>query len=443
MIRYSLLRVLVFLGCLALLWLVGLRSQSQAALLFLGAALVSLPVSYVVLRPFREDYSRQIAERVQARRAAKEGRVSDEDVEDAEIAGGSVTAGLRIGADGGRARRADRWRGGYAGRLPGRLPLTVAPIHLARPGPGGPVGEGDTHDDTDGDEHGVPHLEQPGAGQHGDEPLAGRPAADHRDEAPGHRGREQGEQGPWLPPGHGGDADEGEQQQGGIQPTGPGVPEPDGEGVLARPLIGGDVAQVVGHEDRRGEHADPDRPDEPEPARRPGLGVLGPQGGHEPEEDEHVHLAQPAVAVGVLAPRVPPGRQDRERPQRQQPPGVREGDQDDPDHPGARERPEGGELDRARLREPLSDEPHRTDPGGVGAANPVGVVVGVVDADLEGEGDEQRQRGIPEPGVPGLVGGGGSEDDGCDGGREGPGPGTGDPLVRGGHGWARGLSTVP
>ncbi len=129
MIRYSLLRVLIFFGCLGLLWLVGLRSPNQAALLFLGAALLSLPVSYVVLRPFREDYSRQIAERVEARRLAKEGRVSDEDIEDAEIAGEPLP---------GRSARGAGVPPEAAGRS-GRAP---------RPGPVvEPEGPGDPRDD--------------------------------------------------------------------------------------------------------------------------------------------------------------------------------------------------------------------------------------------------------------------------------------------------------
>jgi hypothetical protein len=114
MIRYSILRVLVFFGCLSVLWLLGLRSPDQSALLLLGAALLSLPVSYVVLRPFREDYSRQIAERLEARRAATERRVSDEDVEDAAIernrgagAAGSTRPGPAVEADGSTDSRDD------------------------------------------------------------------------------------------------------------------------------------------------------------------------------------------------------------------------------------------------------------------------------------------------------------------------------------------------
>ncbi|HYN28271.1 MAG TPA: DUF4229 domain-containing protein [Dermatophilaceae bacterium] len=84
MLRYSVLRLLVFLGCLSLLWLVGLRDRDEAFVLVVGAALLSMAVSYVVLRPFREDYSRQIAERLEARVAAKRAGTSDERAEDVE-----------------------------------------------------------------------------------------------------------------------------------------------------------------------------------------------------------------------------------------------------------------------------------------------------------------------------------------------------------------------
>ena len=60
MLRYSVLRLMIFFGCLVPLWLLGLRDQSeQLVLLVVGAALLSMLVSYFVLRRFREDYSRQ------------------------------------------------------------------------------------------------------------------------------------------------------------------------------------------------------------------------------------------------------------------------------------------------------------------------------------------------------------------------------------------------
>ncbi|MFQ6172295.1 DUF4229 domain-containing protein [Oryzobacter sp. R7] len=90
MLRYTLLRVLVFFGCLAALWLLGLRDEEDMLLLVAGAAVLSAVISYVALRRFREDYSAQLAARLEERSATKRARAadrpSDEDVEDAEVA---------------------------------------------------------------------------------------------------------------------------------------------------------------------------------------------------------------------------------------------------------------------------------------------------------------------------------------------------------------------
>ena len=89
MLRYTLLRFLVFFGCLAVLWLAGLRDEEDMLILVVGAALLSAVVSFVVLRRFREDYSAQLATRLEERSAAKHAAVpgppSDEDDEDAEV----------------------------------------------------------------------------------------------------------------------------------------------------------------------------------------------------------------------------------------------------------------------------------------------------------------------------------------------------------------------
>ena len=90
MLRYTLLRFLVFFGCLAVLWLLGLRDEEDMLLLVAGAAVLSALISFVVLRRFREDYSAQLATRLEERSAARRDRASrrptDEDAEDAEIA---------------------------------------------------------------------------------------------------------------------------------------------------------------------------------------------------------------------------------------------------------------------------------------------------------------------------------------------------------------------
>lgn len=84
MLRYTLLRTLVFFGCLAAGWLLGLRGQDNLLPLVLVAALGSMVISYFALRPFREDYSAQIADKLEQRAARKRHR-HDEDAEDAEV----------------------------------------------------------------------------------------------------------------------------------------------------------------------------------------------------------------------------------------------------------------------------------------------------------------------------------------------------------------------
>ena len=96
MLRYTLLRLLVFLGALALLWLLGLRGEEDLLLLVVGAALLSMVVSFFALRRFREDTSARIAERLDARAAARQARPAhtgaDEEAEDAEVARGTGDA---------------------------------------------------------------------------------------------------------------------------------------------------------------------------------------------------------------------------------------------------------------------------------------------------------------------------------------------------------------
>jgi hypothetical protein len=89
MLRYTVLRLLVFLGCMALLWLVGLRDRDELLLLVFGAGVLSAVISVFALRRFREDYAAQLQAKVDARATARRGRrgvdASDEDAEDAEV----------------------------------------------------------------------------------------------------------------------------------------------------------------------------------------------------------------------------------------------------------------------------------------------------------------------------------------------------------------------
>ncbi|SES49221.1 Protein of unknown function [Pedococcus cremeus] len=85
MVRYSLLRILIFFGVMSALWLLGLRDRDQQILLLVLSALISMAISVVVLRRFREDYSQQLAERLERRVQAKQQRGDlDEQAEDAE-----------------------------------------------------------------------------------------------------------------------------------------------------------------------------------------------------------------------------------------------------------------------------------------------------------------------------------------------------------------------
>jgi hypothetical protein len=95
MLRYSLLRLLIFLGCVSLLWLVGLRDREELLLLVVIAALLSAVISYFGLRRFREDYSAQLAQKLEQRSAARQAapptKSVDEADEDAEVSGDEGT----------------------------------------------------------------------------------------------------------------------------------------------------------------------------------------------------------------------------------------------------------------------------------------------------------------------------------------------------------------
>ncbi|MGA8048083.1 MAG: DUF4229 domain-containing protein [Dermatophilaceae bacterium] len=89
MIRYTLLRLLIFGACLYLFWLLGLRSETELPYLVIAAALTSMVISFFALRPMRERFSAQVAHRIEQRTAAKSARRqeegADEDAEDAEV----------------------------------------------------------------------------------------------------------------------------------------------------------------------------------------------------------------------------------------------------------------------------------------------------------------------------------------------------------------------
>ena len=96
MIRYSILRFLIFFGVVFVLWLVGLRDNPT--LLLVLSAVISVVVSFVALRGMREEMTRQLQERFEAKAEARAQEAAatgharpasaDELAEDAEVDGG-------------------------------------------------------------------------------------------------------------------------------------------------------------------------------------------------------------------------------------------------------------------------------------------------------------------------------------------------------------------
>ena len=84
MVRYLILRTLIFVGCLAATWLLALRDREEQPLAVVIAAVASLAISAVVLKPFRQQASAAIAERVDQRVGRKRDAGGDEAAEDAE-----------------------------------------------------------------------------------------------------------------------------------------------------------------------------------------------------------------------------------------------------------------------------------------------------------------------------------------------------------------------
>lgn len=84
MIRYSLLRLLVFFGFVLLFWLIGLRNNP--VLLLGSAALASAAASYLLLREMRNEMTAQLVARHEARAERRSQRPpsSDEAAEDRE-----------------------------------------------------------------------------------------------------------------------------------------------------------------------------------------------------------------------------------------------------------------------------------------------------------------------------------------------------------------------
>lgn len=84
MLTYTVLRLAIFAGCLALLWLLGLRAPDQQLLLVVLAGVLSMAVSFVALKGPRQRLSARISDRVEHVVARRSAQPTDEAQEDRE-----------------------------------------------------------------------------------------------------------------------------------------------------------------------------------------------------------------------------------------------------------------------------------------------------------------------------------------------------------------------
>jgi hypothetical protein len=83
MVRYTLLRLLIFFGFLVLFWLIGLRDNK--VLLLGAAALASAAASYILLRDMRDEMTSKLMDRHEAKLRARDvDPLADEQAEDRE-----------------------------------------------------------------------------------------------------------------------------------------------------------------------------------------------------------------------------------------------------------------------------------------------------------------------------------------------------------------------
>jgi len=129
------------------------------------------------------------------------------------------------------------------------------------------------------------------------------------------------------------------------------------------------------------------------------LHIGGSDGGDQAEEDEDEHLTQPEIAVRMLAAGVIPGGQDAGSSDSDQPPLAGQGDQYQPEDCSQTETAERRRSHLPRTGRSGPHQPLRADPLRVGAPHPIRIIVGVVDSDLQPEGDQRGQdrAGRAEP----------------------------------------------
>ena len=161
-----------------------------------------------------------------------------------------------------------------------------------------------------------------------------------------------------------------------------------------------------------------------------GLQVGGAADRDEAEEHEDEEFAEPEIAVRPLAAGVVPRGQDARCADGQQPPVAGHDHHDQAGDGGQPEADERGALHRGRLGQAGADQSQRADPDRVGAADAVGVVVGVVDAHLQGHADHQGQGGDRQREPALEEGQAAGRDHRGQGGGQGSRPGAGQPLAR-------------
>ncbi len=221
-------------------------------------------------------------------------------------------------------------------------------------------------------------------------------------------------------------------QQRHVQQPGAGVAEPHRQRDLLGFLVGRDVAQVVGDQHRRRQRPGGHRQSQADPVDPQRLGVLRAEHRDQTEEDEHRDLAQPQIPVGLLATGVQPRARDAHPADDDQPRRADDGQR----QAGRRRDPEahqGRGEHRTRRRQSGSDQPQGTCSNVVGAADAVGVVVGVVDPDDHRDSDDHCQQGFPPHRTVQPGRGTGPRDHGCNCVGQGPRAGALDPLRDTGH----------
>ena len=205
-----------------------------------------------------------------------------------------------------------------------------------------------------------------------------------------------------------------------------GVADAHGERALARRRVRGNVTQVVHHQECARDRADRAPHQHAERGDLLDRDVRRADGRDEAEEREHEQLTEAEVAVGLGPSGVSPGRADARQADGDQPP-RRGGSEHQPGDGRDRERAERGSLHGRGRRQPGRDQSHRADADVVGAAHAVGVVVGVVHADLQRQADHEREGDTPPADRTVTGRGPGADGDRDDRGRQGARPRPEDP----------------